>query len=46
MSALAIAMRNSDIVMVTYLLRECKLDKESTNVVSDNISTICILLTL
>ena len=34
LSALAIAMRNKDILMATYLLQECNLNPESTNVVS------------
>ena len=36
LSALAIAMRNKDMILATYLLREHKLDPESTNVVSLN----------
>ena len=36
LSALAIAMRNKDMMLATYLLREHKLDPESTNVVSFN----------
>ena len=34
LSALAIAMWNKDLQMATYLLRECQLDTESSNVVS------------
>lgn len=37
LSALAIAMRNRDSLMASYLLRECNLDAESTNVLGQTV---------